>query len=123
MRRYPPPPAADGSKPPEKPPEPEKPATTAVNWHIESEPPGATITDVETKEQLGSTPFRSNQPARPGMVTIELKLKGYAPAKLTLDGLKDSEPPTVKLEPEKPGRKPKKKDKAEKGDKAEKAKP
>jgi len=77
----------------------------AVNWHIESDPSGAEIYQLDTNEQLGTTPFRSSQPPKPGMIALELRLKGYQPAKLLLDGSTDAEPPPVKLDPEKSGRK------------------
>jgi serine/threonine-protein kinase len=90
---------------------PAKPAPKpqAVNWHIESDPSGAQVYQIDPKldssDPLGVTPFRSSQPAKPGQVTLELRLKGYQAARLTVDGSKDCEPPTVKLDPEKSGRK------------------
>jgi serine/threonine-protein kinase len=78
-----------------------KPAPQIVRWHIESEPSGADIFQVDTSENLGKTPFRVEQPVKPGAVVLELRLKGHAPQRITLDGDKDAEPPTVKLEKEK----------------------
>ena len=97
-------PAKDPSATAEKtPPPPSKPAP--VKWHIESEPNGAEIYRVEGNKLEGHTPFRSEQPPEPGQIEIELRLAGYAPAKLTLDGSKDAEPAPVKLESEKTAKK------------------
>ena len=88
---------------PDKQPQPSKPAL--VKWHIESEPSGAEIYRVAGNKLEGHTPFRSEQPPEAGQIEIELRLAGYAPAKLTVDGSKDAEPPVVKLEAEKAAKK------------------
>ena len=98
---------------PEKTPPVSKPAP--VKWHIESEPSGAEIYRVEGNKLEGHTPFRSEQPPEPGQIEIELRLSGYQPAKLTLDGSKDAEPPLVKLEPEKAAKKAEEKSGKKKG--------
>ena len=83
------------------PPDQAKPAPKIIRWHIESEPSGAEIFQVDTNENLGKTPFRVEQPMKAGAVKLELRLQGYKPQPLTLDGDKDAEPPPVKLEKEK----------------------
>jgi serine/threonine-protein kinase len=98
-------------------PDPPAPKAVPVKWHIESEPSGAEIYRVDGNKLEGHTPFRSEQPKVAGQIEFELRMAGYAPAKLTLDGSKDEEPPVVKLEPEKPAKKadekpPKKKPKS-----------
>ena len=84
----------------DNPPPPNKPAP--VKWHIESDPSGAEIYRLSNNKMEGHTPFRSEQPPEAGQIEIELRLAGYLPVKLTLDGGKDAEPPIVKLEAEKP---------------------
>ena len=93
-----PPPAT--TPPVDNPPPPSKPAP--VKWHIESEPSGAEIYRLAGNKLEGHTPFRSEQPPEAGPIEIELRLTGYQPVKLTLDGGKDAEPPVIKLEAEKP---------------------
>jgi len=109
------PPKVENKNDPNKPPEQPKtqPQPQLVRWHIESDPAGAEIFQTDTGELLGTTPFRLEQPQKPGEIALEIRLKGYQTAKLTLDGSKDAEPPTVKLDPEKRKR-PGKKDKTPK---------
>jgi serine/threonine-protein kinase len=83
------------------PPDQAKPAPKIIRWHIESEPSGAEIFQVDTNENLGKTPFRVEQPMKAGAVKLELRLQGYKPQQITLEGDKDAEPPPVKLEKEK----------------------
>ena len=71
-------------------------------WHIESIPPGAEVYQLSKDELLGKTPLRIEQPIQPGEVQVELRLTGYLPKRITLACDRDQEPPTVKLEQEKP---------------------
>lgn len=94
-------PVVEQPKPPEPPPEPVKPPIKIVRWHIESDPAGAEVVQTDTGEVLGQTPFRVEQPPKPGQIELQIRLKGHVIKKLTLDGGKDEEPPLQKLEPEK----------------------
>ena len=77
-----------------------------IRWHIESEPTGAEIYQLDTGELLGKTPFRAEQPARKGTVELELRKEGYQPLKLTVDGDKDAEPASQQLIAAEPEAKP-----------------
>jgi PEGA domain len=77
-----------------------------IRWHIESEPTGAEIYQLDTGELLGKTPFRAEQPARTGTVELELRKEGYQPLKLQVAGDKDAEPASQQLVAAEPEVKP-----------------
>ncbi len=85
--------------------QPKKATAKGVNWHIDSDPKGAEIYRVNGQELLGLTPLYLNSAPKAGLVTLELRIKGYQPARLILDGNQDAEPPIIKLEAEKPSHK------------------
>jgi serine/threonine-protein kinase len=87
-------------------PGPEKaPAPPAkVRWRISSEPAGAEVHGLDGNQTLGTTPFDADREAVAGTIELELRREGYKTAKLSLAGDKNQEPPTVTLEPDKPGK-------------------
>jgi serine/threonine-protein kinase len=90
---------------PKDPTGPDKPRAAAkIRWRINSNPPGAAVHRLDNDQAVGTTPFDSDQEAKPGTVEVELRLDGYKPVKLTLAGDKDEEQPTATLEPDKPGK-------------------
>ena len=61
-----------------------------VKIGIESEPPGAEVTDPETSAVLGDTPFSGTFPRGDGVVRLSVSLDGYATKVTTFSLTKDT---------------------------------
>jgi serine/threonine-protein kinase len=92
------PPDASDAAPPQK----------LVHWQIESSPAGAEVIRIDDNKSQGQTPLRIEQPAQPGEVKLELRLKGYAPLPFAISGEEDAKPAVFNLVAEKAGKRGKK---------------
>lgn len=71
-----------------------------VTWYLDSTPSGASVVD-EQGRTLGTTPFQTERPARPGRIVLHLRRDGYSDELLTLSTDRDAEH-VVALEPTAP---------------------
>jgi hypothetical protein len=78
------PPAPAPPTPPAPAPEEKDETARTVTLSIDSEPPGAEVTDSQSGEVLGSTPFQGRFPARDGAARLALHKAGFRPKKVTL---------------------------------------
>ena len=65
-------------------------APRQVRWHIESEPPGAEIVDLESKKVVGLTPWEYERDASDQRGRFRLQLQGYQDKEVSIDGGRDS---------------------------------
>lgn len=61
-----------------------------VSWRVDTQPSGAQVVRIDTGQDLGSTPWHSEQAKRDGSLIVRLQLAGYADKELRLDGAHSS---------------------------------